>query len=307
MVNDFNTEVARALNSRNFLIGATTDTGYRLYVSGSGTSGSLNVDNTLYVNSNRNVLIGTTTDAGYKLDVNGTARVSGNFDVASSTILKYTSGGTTNDGTKLVTNNKLMVVGDDAQAIYAFRGSSVKYIWDFENEYDNVKKFLLETNYRSTPSIVNYFQDIISHNINQFKKNVKSNQIELFWTASAGDVTQYKVEYILTSDTDQTGNGTNLPLWTSSVTNKALSSNVATLTTSTEHGFTTGQTVLITGVDSTFNGTYTITSTPTTTTFTYANSATNVTSTAVTPNGNIISTSYFANNLKICECKLIYK
>jgi hypothetical protein len=51
------------------------------------------------------VLINTTTDAGYKLDVNGTARVSGNFDVASSTILKYTSGGTTNDGTKLVTNN----------------------------------------------------------------------------------------------------------------------------------------------------------------------------------------------------------
>ncbi len=75
--------------------------------------------------------------------------------------------------------SNIMVVGDDAQAIYAFRGSSVRYIWDFEKEYDNVKKYLLETNYRSTPSIVNCFQDIISHNTNQFIKNVKSNQVEL--------------------------------------------------------------------------------------------------------------------------------
>jgi DNA helicase-2/ATP-dependent DNA helicase PcrA len=76
-------------------------------------------------------------------------------------------------------NCNIMVVGDDAQAIYAFRGSSVQYIWDFEKKYDNIKKFLLETNYRSTPSIVNCFQDIISHNTNQFIKNVKSNQVEL--------------------------------------------------------------------------------------------------------------------------------
>jgi len=75
-------------------------------------------------------------------------------------------------------NSNIMVVGDDAQAIYAFRGSSVQYIWDFEKNFNNVKTYYLETNYRSTPSIVNYFQDIISHNINQFKKNVKSNQTE---------------------------------------------------------------------------------------------------------------------------------
>jgi DNA helicase-2/ATP-dependent DNA helicase PcrA len=75
-------------------------------------------------------------------------------------------------------NSSIMVVGDDAQAIYAFRGSSVQYIWDFEKNFENVKTYYLETNYRSTPSIVNYFQDIISHNVNQFKKNVKSNQTE---------------------------------------------------------------------------------------------------------------------------------
>ncbi len=75
-------------------------------------------------------------------------------------------------------NISVMAVGDDAQAIYAFRGSSVKYIWDFEKNFDNVKTYYLDTNYRSTPSIVNFFQDIISHNHNQFEKNVKSSQTE---------------------------------------------------------------------------------------------------------------------------------
>ena len=74
--------------------------------------------------------------------------------------------------------SNIMVVGDDAQAIYAFRGSSIKYIWDFEKNFDNVKTYYLETNYRSTPAIVHFFQDIISHNINQFKKNVQSIQTE---------------------------------------------------------------------------------------------------------------------------------
>ena len=66
------------------------------------------------------------------------------------------------------------------------------------------------------------------------------------------------------------------------VSNKALTSNVATITTTNPHYLTTGETVKITGVDATFNGTYTVASTPTTTTFTYAKSATNVVSTAVT-------------------------
>ena len=76
---------------------------------------------------------------------------------------------------KISTNSNVMVVGDDAQAIYAFRGSSVKYIWDFEKEYNDSTIFFLETNYRSTTSIVNFFQDTISHNMLQFKKNVTSN------------------------------------------------------------------------------------------------------------------------------------
>lgn len=70
-----------------------------------------------------------------------------------------------------------------------------------------------------------------------------------------------------------------------SVTNKALTSNVATLTTSANHGFTVGQVVVISGVDATFNGTYVVKGTPTLTTFTYDKTNANVPSAAVSPNG----------------------
>jgi hypothetical protein len=69
------------------------------------------------------------------------------------------------------------------------------------------------------------------------------------------------------------------------VNNKALASNVATLTTASAHGFLVGDIVTITDVDATFNGTYQITGTPLSTTFTYAKTASNVPSTAVSPTG----------------------
>jgi len=66
------------------------------------------------------------------------------------------------------------------------------------------------------------------------------------------------------------------------VSNKSLTSNVATLTTSAVHTYLAGDVVTITGVDSTFNGTFNIISVPTTTTFTYAKTAANVTSAVAT-------------------------
>jgi hypothetical protein len=75
------------------------------------------------------------------------------------------------------------------------------------------------------------------------------------------------------------------PAITVSISNKALTTNVATLTTSAAHGLTVGMTIVITGVDATFNGSYRITTVPTATTFTYAKTADNVTSTAVSPVG----------------------
>jgi hypothetical protein len=69
------------------------------------------------------------------------------------------------------------------------------------------------------------------------------------------------------------------------VSNKAITTNVATLTTSAAHGFEIGDSVVVTGVDATLNGTYTITAVPTTTSFRYAKTAGDVASTAVSPVG----------------------
>jgi len=75
------------------------------------------------------------------------------------------------------------------------------------------------------------------------------------------------------------------PAITVSINNKALTTNVATLTTTEAHGLSVGMQITITGVDATFNGEYRITGVPTTTTFTYAKTASDVTSTAVSPVG----------------------
>jgi hypothetical protein len=74
------------------------------------------------------------------------------------------------------------------------------------------------------------------------------------------------------------------------INNKALTSNVATLTTTAAHNLAVGMQIEITGVDATFNGTYRVTTVPTTTTFTYAKTASNVTSTAVSPVGTGLAT-----------------
>jgi hypothetical protein len=71
-------------------------------------------------------------------------------------------------------------------------------------------------------------------------------------------------------------------LLTAAVSNKALVSNVATLTTSTPHGFEAGDSVTVTAVGAPFDGTYTILTVPSTTTFTYARTNADVTSAVAT-------------------------
>jgi hypothetical protein len=66
------------------------------------------------------------------------------------------------------------------------------------------------------------------------------------------------------------------------VTNKALTDNVATLTFGSYHDLPVGSAITVTGVDSTFNGTYNVASTPSKTTITYSKTASNVVSTAST-------------------------
>lgn len=70
----------------------------------------------------------------------------------------------------------ICVVGDDAQSIYAFRGANINNILNFQKDYDNVKLYRLEQNYRSTKNIVNAANSIIDKNQTKLDKVV--------WTAN---------------------------------------------------------------------------------------------------------------------------
>lgn len=89
-------------------------------------------------------------------------------------------------------HKNICVVGDDAQSIYAFRGADIQNILNFEKDYPNLKVVKLEQNYRSTQTIVNVANKVISHNQKQLKKNVwtsndKGHLIELIKTATDND------------------------------------------------------------------------------------------------------------------------
>jgi DNA helicase-2/ATP-dependent DNA helicase PcrA len=68
----------------------------------------------------------------------------------------------------------LMVVGDDAQSIYSFRGADYSNILGFPDQYRDAQIFRLETNYRSTPEILHLANRSIDHNEVQFPKILKA-------------------------------------------------------------------------------------------------------------------------------------
>ncbi len=70
----------------------------------------------------------------------------------------------------------ICVVGDDDQSIYRFRGATIANILDFEKQYRGARTIRLEQNYRSTQTILNAANAVISHNIGRKGKRL--------WTAS---------------------------------------------------------------------------------------------------------------------------
>jgi DNA helicase-2/ATP-dependent DNA helicase PcrA len=67
-------------------------------------------------------------------------------------------------------HQNVLVVGDDAQSIYAFRGADVKNILHFPEEWFGVKIFKLLTNYRSAPEILELANESLAKNVAQFEK-----------------------------------------------------------------------------------------------------------------------------------------
>ena len=67
-------------------------------------------------------------------------------------------------------HGRVCVVGDDAQSIYSFRGAKIENILSFRNDYPSADVFKLEQNYRSTRTIVEAANSVITHNQRRMQK-----------------------------------------------------------------------------------------------------------------------------------------
>lgn len=112
----------------------------------------------------------------------------------------------------------ICVVGDDAQSIYAFRGANINNILNFQKDYDDVKVFRLEQNYRSTKNIVQAANSIIDKNETKLDKIV--------WTAN-DEGEKIKVNRSLT-DGDE-GRYVASTIWENKMQNQEMNSDFAIL------------------------------------------------------------------------------
>ena len=85
----------------------------------------------------------------------------------------------------------ICVVGDDDQSIYRFRGATIENILNFEKQYPGTRTIRLEQNYRSTQSILNAANAVISHNIGRKGKrlwtdNGKGDPITVYEASDEG-------------------------------------------------------------------------------------------------------------------------
>lgn len=158
-----------------------------------------------------------------------------------------------------------LIAQDNNQAVYDFTGRD-RFIWcatGVSNTYSGLTRIDLSASIEGEPLRFAYANDL-----------QQAHDISPVTTAVSFIGNTNRLAFAISSITA----GTN-------VTNKQLTSNVATLTTQTAHGLVVGDKVWVEGVGSPFDSTtseYTITAVPTSTTFTYARTNTNISSTAVT-------------------------
>ncbi len=71
-------------------------------------------------------------------------------------------------------HQNVMVVGDDAQSIYSWRGANFQNILEFPRRYPKAQVFKIELNYRSVPEILEVANAAIAQNVRQFRKNLSA-------------------------------------------------------------------------------------------------------------------------------------
>jgi DNA helicase-2/ATP-dependent DNA helicase PcrA len=102
----------------------------------------------------------------------------------------------------------ICVVGDDSQSIYAFRGANIQNILNFQKDYDDVKIFKLEQNYRSSSTIVQAANSVIDKNKTKLDKeiwtsNKEGELIKVMRTFSEGDEGRFVANSIFENQMQQ--------------------------------------------------------------------------------------------------------
>ncbi len=102
----------------------------------------------------------------------------------------------------LLADKNVAVVGDDDQSIYSWRGADFQNIINFEHDFEGVKEIRLEQNYRSTETILEAANGVISHNTNRkdkklwSKKTAANKPIEIFMPENETDEANFIAESI---------------------------------------------------------------------------------------------------------------
>src|SRR5712691_3528235 len=78
--------------------------------------------------------------------------------------------------TLAVDHKNVMVVGDDAQSIYSWRGANFRNILEFPKRYPDAQVFKIEMNYRSVPEILEVANAAIAANVQQFRKHLSATR-----------------------------------------------------------------------------------------------------------------------------------
>jgi len=100
-------------------------------------------------------------------------------------------------------HRNVMVVGDDAQSIYSWRGANFQNILEFPKRYPNAQIFKIELNYRSVPEILEVANAAIAANVQQFRKNLqptresKSVKPAVVALSEGGEQAQFVAQRIL--------------------------------------------------------------------------------------------------------------
>ncbi|HOP51137.1 MAG TPA: ATP-dependent helicase [Ignavibacteriales bacterium] len=99
-------------------------------------------------------------------------------------------------------NNNIMVVGDDCQSIYAFRGANFKNIIDFPKLFPNCEIIFLNENYRSIPQILSLANVVIDNAVEKFPKKLVSmredgNMPTIVFTKNENEQSIFVVKAIL--------------------------------------------------------------------------------------------------------------